>query len=369
MTPCRPYLFLVVLMSSWMQAGLCCAEKQPDDDFLVIPLNKSAEFTQALLRQVEKVMAPFTSSKEKRAAASSFVTGEGCYVLHGNLFGGAQHFVLLELEVESSFEKLAAQEKVVGLAWLNAGRWELCTLLDVTPVWRPKGWEKSEDDYLPITPAEKPFELEDLSGDGVHEVILATDVHKHVQEHFILRWNARTKSLTFAGSSMSKPMQDGGYVILYSNSGRRAIWEEWEFCQWEGDKLIERASWHDETPYNAPEEPFMLATRINDQGVESEYMVKTQGSDSDKDSVYQITYQDRPLARLTFKWSRSLVDVTADGYDPSSEESAYLFEKLTGLPRKLYPVNEWEKHLKVLEKNVKIHVEGEPVAVQMLSPR
>ncbi len=356
-------------MSFWMQAGVRCAEKQPDEDFLVIPLNKSAEFTAALLRQVEKVMAPFTPSKEKQAAASSFVTGEGCYVLHGDLFGSGHRFVLLELEVESSFEKLATQEKVVGLARLNAGQWELCTLLDVTPVWRPKGWEKSEDDYLPITPAEKPFELEDLSGDGVPEVILAADVHKYVQEHFILRWNARTKSLTFAGSSMRKPVQDGGYVILYSNSGRRSIWEDWRFCQWETDKLIERASWHEEVPYNAPEESFMLATRMNDQGVESEYRVKTLESDSDKDSLYQITHQDKPLARLTFKWSRSLADFTADGYDPSSEESAYLFEKLTGLPRKLYPASKWEKHLKVLEKNVKIHVEGESAAVQMLSPQ
>lgn len=113
----------------------------------------------------------------------------------------------------------------------------------------------------------------------------------------------------------------------------------------------------------------MLATRTESQGAEAEYKVEAKESDADTDSVYQITHQDKPFARVTFKWSRSLVGVTSEGYDPSSEESAYLFEKLTGLPRKLYPASEWEKHFKVLEKNVKIHVEGEPAAVKLLSVR
>lgn len=372
MSSLRPFLYVIILISFGMQTGVCRAETKADYDFLVIPLNKSAEFTAALLRQVEKVMAPLTSSKEKRATVSSFVTDEGCYVLHGNLFGNAQRFALLELKVEPSFGNLATEEKVVALAWLNAERWELCTLLNIAPVWRPKGRKKSDDDYLPITPAERPFDLEDLSGDGVPEVILAADVHKYFQQHFMYRFNAKTKSLACVADSMKKPMLNGGYVMLYSNSGRRAIWEEWEFCQWEGDKLIERASWHEETPYNVPDEPFVLATRTNDQGVEAEYKVMTEESDSDTDSAFQITQNDKLFARVMFKWSRSLVAVTVDGFYPHGEESAYLFEKLTGLPRKLYPAHEWnksDKRVKALEKNVKIQVKGEPAAVQMLSPQ
>ncbi|MFZ2279044.1 MAG: hypothetical protein WAW39_14660 [Prosthecobacter sp.] len=369
MTSFRPFLYLIILMSFGMQAGVCCAETQPDYDFLVIPLDKSAEFTASLLRQVEKVMAPFTPPKEKLAAVSSFVTDEGCYVLHGDLFGNAQRFVLLELNVESSFEKMATQEKVVGLAKLNAGRWELCALLNVAPVWRPKGWKESENDYLPITPTERPFELEDSSDDGVPEVILAAEVNKYYQQYFMFRWDAKTKSLMCVADSMAKPVLKGGYVILYSNSGRRAIWEEWRFCQWEKDRLIERASWHEEVPYNGPEEPFMLARRMNADGTEVELKAKDGEWVSDTESVYQITRQEKPFARVTFKWSRTLDAVTAVGYYPPGEESACLFEKLTGLSRKLYPANIGEKSLKDLEKSVKILIEGEPAAVQMLSPR
>jgi hypothetical protein len=350
MTSFRPFLYLIILMSFGLQAGVCCAETQTDYDFLAIPLNKSVESTAALLRKVEKVMAPLTSAKKERTAASSFVTDEGCYVLHGNLFGNAQRFVLLELKVEPSFENLATLEKVVALARLNDGRWEIYMLLDIAPVWRPKGWKESDDDYLPITSAERPFELEDLSGDGVPEVILAADAHKYYQQHFMYRWNAKTKSLTCVADSMKKPVLHEGYVILYSNSGRRAIWGEWEFCQWVGNKLIEKASWHDEAPYNAPDQPFVLATRTNDQGVEAAYKLITEESDSDTDSAYQITQNDKLFARVTFKWSRSLLAVIGDGFYPSGDESAYLFEKITGLPRQLYPGNESEKRVKALEK-------------------
>ena len=158
-------------------------------------------------------------------------------------------------------------------------------------------------------------------------------------------------------------------MILYSNSRRRAIWEEWEFCPWGGDKLIERASWHEESPYNGEEKPFLLATRANNHGVEVAYKLITEASYSDTDSVCQITRQDKLFARVTFKWSRSLVAVIGDGFYPSGDESAYLFEKLTGLPRKLYPAKQWGKSVKALEKNVKIQVKGEPAAVQMLSPQ
>lgn len=113
----------------------------------------------------------------------------------------------------------------------------------------------------------------------------------------------------------------------------------------------------------------MLATRMIGEGIEAEYKMKAEVSESDTESAYQITHQDKPWAQVTFKWSRSLEAVRTDGYNCSGEESAYLFEKLTGLPRKLYPADKWEKRVKVLEKNVKIHVEGEPAAVQMLSPR
>ena len=345
------------------------AEIQADYGFLMIPLNKSAEFSTALLQQVEKEMAPLTSSKEKRTAVSSFTTSKGCFVLHGDLFGNGQRFALMELQVDPSFEKMATEEKVVGLAWLNAGRWELRVLIDVAPVWRPKGWKVSDDDYLPTTPAEHPFELEDLSGDGVPEVILSAEVNKYYQQHFVFRWNAKTKSLACVAGSMAKPVAEGGYVILHSNSGRRAIWGEWSFCRWDGDRLVEKASWHDEVPYNGPEEPFKIAKRVNADGTTVEFELKDPESDSDTDSVYRITRQEKPFAKVTFKWSRTYQAVTADGYDPSGEETAYLFEKLTGLPRKLYPGLEETKRVKSLETSAKIHVEGEKDAVQMMSPK
>lgn len=111
----------------------------------------------------------------------------------------------------------------------------------------------------------------------------------------------------------------------------------------------------------------MLAKRVNSDGTTVEFELKDPESDSDTDSVYRITRQKKPFAKVTFKWSRTLQAVTADGYYPPGEEAAYLFEKLTGLPRKLYPGLEETKRIKSLETSVKIHVEGEKDAVQMIS--
>ena len=113
----------------------------------------------------------------------------------------------------------------------------------------------------------------------------------------------------------------------------------------------------------------MRAQRVNSDGTKVEFELKDPESDSDTDSVYRITRQEKPFAKVTFKWSRTLQAVTADGYYPSGEETAYLFEKLTGLPRKLYPGLEYTKRVKSLETSAKIQVEGDKDAVQMMSPK
>ena len=274
----------------------------------------------------------------------------------------------MELIVNAKRE-LGWSNEVVGFARYEADKWELRSLFNIYTVWRPKSWKEGGEDYLPTTPAERPFELKDLSGDGIPEVIVAGEVDKYYQEHYLLRWNAKKKILTFVAEAMSKPELIGDYVRLYFNSGRRAIWGRWEFCQWEGDRLVERASWHEEVWYNENDETFTLATRMNNSGEKTEFKLKDAGSASEKDSVYAITRQDKPFAQVTFKWPRSLVAVTGDGYYPSGEESAYLFEKLTGLSRKLYPGLQETRRVKSLEKSVEFNVEGGPDAVQMLSPR
>ena len=48
---------------------------------------------------------------------------------------------------------------------------------------------------------------------------------------------------------------------------------------------------------------------------------------------------------------------------------AYLFEKLTGLPRRLYRLDSESKQPKALETMAKIQIAGEPEAVKRLSSK
>jgi hypothetical protein len=167
---------------------------------------------------------------------------------------------------------------------------------------------------------------------------------------------------------MAEPKFSGGYVRLDHNSGRRAIWGESEFHQWQGDKLVQKASWHDEVPYNNIDAPFVLATRMTSNGKNLEFRLEGAESDAESESICQITREGRLFAKVTFKWPKPLNEFVSDGFYPTDSEYAYLFEKLTGLPRHLYPAASNDRPVMRLEKLVKIHVEGEPVAVEMLSP-
>lgn len=201
------------------------------------------------------------------------------------------------------------------------------------------------------------------------EVVVAGEVGKYYQAHHLFRFRSKEQRLVLVASAMAEPTFAGGFVRLDQNSGRRAIWGESAFHQWQGDKLVQKASWHDEVPYNNVDAPFVLATRMSSNGKNLEFRLEGAESVAESESTYQITREGRLFAKVTFKWPKPPNEFVSDGFYPADSEYAYLFEKLTGLPRSLYPAASKDRSIMRLEKSVKIHVEGDPVAVEMLSPR
>jgi hypothetical protein len=208
---------------------------------LAVPLDKSSAF----LEEAEKSLADSLvgADVETKAPPRSAVSKSGQFALWGDLFKTGGCFALAELtpqsDAESDFYGVAFAE------WTD-GKWELRGLWKIPTVWRPKGWKASDDDYLPATPASQPFELRDLSGDGVSEVIVAGEVDKYFQENYLLRFSRKTHDLKLVATAMNKPEVVDKYVRLYFDSGRRSIYTEWQFLKWKGDELIPVASWHDE---------------------------------------------------------------------------------------------------------------------------
>lgn len=156
------------------------------------------------------------------------------------------------------------------------------------------------------------------------EVIVAGEVEKYYQEHYLLRFDSKAHSLKFVDEAMAMPEKVGDYVRLYFNSGRRAIYEEWQFLQWKNGELEEVASWHDETPYNDPDSPFIIVG-VKREGRLSKYILENQ-----EVSVWTVTDEGRPSVTVRFRWPK---DSPPDG---DYAENAWLFQKFTGLPLALF---------------------------------
>lgn len=341
-----------------------------------VPLNDQSKGTKTALKKMATSLARLRPDKMRELR--SFETNEGIYVLYGDLFrtghvfaltalsGGGRPYVEPDTEqADNSVDKLAPPIGL-GLAEWTGAAWEPRDLWRIEPVWRPKGWKASEDDYLPETPATKPFWMKLLGGDGRPKVIVAGDVEKYFQDFELLQFDPKTHTLAFVASSMTEPEFVGGCVRLYAKSPRRAIWEEWTYLRWEGDKLVPKASWHCETPYDNPEKSFVKATRFDSKGGKQEFVFNDQ---HDGDGT-EITRDDQPFAHLAVRYHPP-----APGSSPSVNSSdayvefGYLFEKLTGLPRKLYVLPPDTKVRGRLERIATIQVTGSKEGIRMLSGR
>ncbi len=260
-------------------------------------------------------------------------TKGGGYVLSGNLFKTGSCFGLFETDPNAD-----EKSSTVGLAERADGKWLLRGLWKMPVVWLPKGvkWDGSgENVHYPVEPYHKPFELQDFSGDGVPEVLVAGEVDKYFKSTYLLKYAPKIHGLDLLEWTMNKPEQTGKYVLLYNNSGGRAIWEEWTFCQWVEGKLVERAMWHSEVPYTDPEQDFILAEATGKDGKVEKFRITSTDSENEGEHAYTITRDDQPFAKLAVVWRHS----DMQNQDPRSDEfeTAWLFEKLTGLSRKLCP--------------------------------
>jgi hypothetical protein len=199
----------------------------------------------------------------------------------------------------------------------------------------------------------------------VPEVIIAGEVDKYFQAYYLLRFEPKTRVLTLLEYAMGKPELTGKYVRLYFNSGRRAIYEAWNYLQWSGEKLLPKASWHDESPYNNIDPHFVRADVHSDDGQVQSFRIMDAESDSENKSGYAITKDDMPYARLVVVWRKSRIKNPVDDVDQI--ELAWLFEKITGLPRDLYPRRRDIKRLARLEDRAAVQVSGSDEALRKLS--
>lgn len=324
-----------------------------DDELakLVVPINVPSQTVDDAKKQIESDLASIKTPSTN--TPMSQVVADQRYILYGSLFDNGNTYALVELQ------------GAVALAQLVKGKWELRGLWNIQVVWRPKGWEKTEGDDFPGTAPTEPFDLIDFSGDGVPEVLCAGDIGRYSHTYYLLKYDAKTNNLSLLLEAEHKPKKVEGYLRLDTDSGHRAIWGKSTYLHWVNDNLVEVGSWRNEVPYNDIDPEFWDAEALGQNGQIEKFRIVNTDSATEGPDTYTITCEGKPYAVVRFKFPKP-----APTYLPGMEED-WLFEHLTGLPRKLNKSVDpgTDQPLPHFEDHGIVTVEGNAEAIKRINPQ
>lgn len=290
------------------------------------------------------------------------------YILYGDLFHTGENYALAEIVTDSSNSDQDgwSDNTMAALALWRDSSWHLQGQWNIPVTWRPDDWKRGQDIPLPVRPSSEPFQLIDLSGDRIPEVVIEGDIHKYYQQKYLLRFSPKEKTLQLLEGSYALPVKLGPYLRLYENSGRRAIWGEWTYFKWKGLDLTKVASWHDEAPYNQTDEPFIDTQVVGKDGRTVTYHITYGDTSSDHETARIITRDGHPYAKVTFVWPQPFPQPSSLNSDEI--ETAWLFHRLTGLPLDTFPTEE-KTPPPPFPKYGKIRLSGTKEAIHQLSGR
>lgn len=287
----------------------------------------------------------------------------GLIALIGDCFADGRRLAFIEVRGEKQGVALAAWEQ---------GRWQLLSIWNIQPAWIPAG-KKVEDfpeySHLRLEPSQTPYQLVDLDGDAVSELIVAFNNDGYQLGYAIIKQNRgeALPKLLDCFSCRKQPQFRAGYLLTYSDSGRKSWWGETDYYRWEKGQPIHVATWHDDA-YD-PDKPYWQVTRADsapvlriewDQGCQITQIL----SAPDVAGAREVAY-----AKVEMDWKPGLQpDAKASDFFEAAQ--LYLFEKLTGIPAAAYDDTVNGKPLAdvlPLLKRLKVRVKGSKEAVLRLT--
>lgn len=332
---------------------------QPPDDIQkqVIPVEGSDSAAEVVRMDMDAALAgtqPAGPNKIREMA-----TSDRGYLLCGNLFGTDGFFALYEPKIASKpGSPTLALAEYVDAGWKLRGLWKM----DI--YWSPEDarWSGPESQYDKNNSPHLPFTLEDLISDNTPEVIVSGEKAKYFQARYVMRYNKKSHGLDLLTYSWTAPQKVGDYLRIVDTSGNKAIWCEWTFLEWKDDKLVERAMWHSESPYNNVDPSFFMVRTTGPDGRKENFRATSSGAWD-----FDITKDDKPFAKVSAKWQPEKSEENAE-----LMMGAWIFEKVTGLPREYFP----ERHgpldgdkskLEPIEKFAEVEVVGSDESKRRLS--
>jgi hypothetical protein len=331
-------------------------------------------------------LAPATSNQE--AAAQQALQGcnpsnniqeglnkNGVYTLIGDIFKTGEAVAFIN-----------GTDGVIICKWQNH-QWKAISFLNADTVWKYPGWDMQTAKSREPS-AEKPFWVVQLQKQPL--LVIASDVEKAGQSYYAVLFDKSVEHIVdFTTSFGSSPFVMEDYLITMDQSRGKAIWSGVDYSRIQGNKLKVLTSWGEYCPYDQPDSDQYTCNTLSARGesftIMDDYhekqhpadLVIYEGDVMDKDAgswkAIADAWQNYAVyAKLFIRWARPENTLPSD--EPSVEELAYIFEKLSGLPRRLYsPGNDYTRDYNStprgkLETNARIQIFGSKKAVNTLAP-
>ena len=323
----------------------------------------------------EAVAKDLWDCEPRRGETVAGVNKNGVYTLEGDLFhNGRVHAVI---------------DDHLGVIMCEArnGHWKPVSMLNVVPVWKYPGWDASTAGTREPA-ATRPFWMLYLQNHSLLAVAETQDKEGQYYETILFDSNGR-RAVDSDISFALAPMVKYHYLLSGDSSRVKSEWGATYFSKIKSGKFSIVKSWEESTPYRQldPSEFVGDASCSVAKLDGSEYTIMDDyreiahradvvifegdvGS-GDSYSIVNAWKEHRAFARLYFAPRHpGKKKAIGNGADPT----AYLFEKLMGLPRSLYPIRD-EFHPLVdarpvgkIEAVMRIRVMGSRRARELLAP-
>jgi hypothetical protein len=313
----------------------------------------------------EAILETLKGCAPNAKSVQSRVSKDGRYVMYGSVFGHGRMFALSQLDTG------------VGVSEWDKGAWEPKEELGLSVSWIRDGAPKLL--LGAVRPVDKAFWTLDIAG-GYSVAVVAGDVGKYFQTFYLLQFDQHSRNVQVVGPAMQKPYYSSGYVVTFNCSPMTGQRKEWDYFSAQAGQLIHAAQWSDYSSSSNPDDHSTTLRRYDKNGKPVEQLDVEDAFDADHNENYVCTLlrsvpatspseanasQARTYAEITIIWPKGEA-VDEANFDWAE---AYVFEKLTGIPRNLFSDDATEKNWPKVEDLATVKVKGDAKAVARLSPR
>lgn len=256
------------------------------------------------------------------------INKNGVYTLTGDLFHNGQIYALID-----------DNQDVILCEWQKSV-WKPVSAISVETDWNfPSGYREQVGRSPDNQP--QPFWILNLQDRPL--LGIASSVEKAGQYYYLILFDSKCEQILSTDSSFGlRPEVKDQYLLTGDSSRGKAEWEATYYSKVQNNAFVLMKSWEDSQPWHAEDrddQPDDSSNYASSGG--KGYIIVPDNSNNKPPADYIIYASDTAKKGATSYNTRvtsfAAIYSTPDKNSNGDEIIVYLFEKLTGLPRELFP--------------------------------